>query len=59
MTNTNNAATLPLETLAKILRRLPDSKQARQALAMVKAGEVPPVELLRRAGIRTGSEVVA
>lgn len=49
-----------LETLRKVLRRLPDSRELRTALRMVRDGVVPPVELLRRVGVRVhGSEVVA
>lgn len=49
-----------LETLAKILRRVPADRFVKEASAMVAAGEVPPAELLRRCGIRgEGAEIVA
>lgn len=48
-----------LETLARILRRLPADRFVKEARAQVEAGEIPPVELLRRIGVRTGSEVIA
>lgn len=61
MSNTQNTvAPETLETLARILRRLPADKFVREASAMVADGEVPPAELLRRCGIRTeGAEIVA
>lgn len=49
-----------LETLARMLRRVPADKFQREALAMVESGEVPGAELLRRCGIRTtGAEILA
>ena len=51
---------MTLEQLLKILRRLPDSRETRLALRMVRDGEVPPAALLRRCGVRlAGTEVVA
>ena len=49
-----------LETLAKILRRLPADKFVKEALRMVADGTMPDAELLRRCGLRVvGTEVVA
>lgn len=57
MMNEQNAT---LETLARILARVPADKFQREAVRMVEAGEVPPAELLRRCGIRTeGATVLA
>lgn len=59
-TNTNNVpAAEVLETLAKILRRVPADRFQKEALAMVHAGEVPGADLLRRCGIRGDGGIVA
>lgn len=50
---------LDLATLLRILRRVPDSMQARTALRMVRDGIVPPLDLLRRAGVRVSGATVA
>ena len=48
-----------LETLAKILARIPADKFVKEARSMVAGGEVPGAELLKRCGIRSeGAEIV-
>ena len=47
-----------METLRKILRRLPTDGYVRRALLMLAAGEMPPADLLRRCGIRTATVIV-
>lgn len=52
MSNTQTNVSEVLETLAKILARMPADRFVKEARAMVAAGEVPGAELLRRCGIR-------
>jgi hypothetical protein len=56
MNNTQTAETL--ETLARILARVPADRFQKEALRMVEAGELPPAELLHRCGIRTAGATV-
>lgn len=47
-----------LETLRRVLRRAIRDRFVTEALRMIDAGTFPPVELLRRCGIRTAGALV-